>query len=73
MVTTVVEAWKMCSNGVGTTAKNIWNALKWLIDLTRNIWKGTLEWVGRIWKGLTDCVGEIWNRLKRLADGFLQR
>ena len=68
MVTTVVEAWKMCSNGVGTTAKNIWNALKWLIDLACNIWIGTLEWVGRIWKGLTDCVGEIWNRLKRLAE-----
>ena len=68
LVTTVVEAWKMCSNGVGTTAKNIWNALKWLIDLACNIWKGTLEWVGRIWKGLTDCVGEIWNRLKRLAE-----
>ena len=67
-VTTVVEAWNMCYNGVGTTFKNIWNALKWLIDLARNIWKGMLEWVGRIWKGLTDCVGEIWNRFKMLAE-----
>ena len=68
MVTTVVEAWKMCSNGVGTTAKNIWNALKWMMDLVGKAWKGMLEWFGRIRKGLTDYVGEIWNGMKRWAE-----
>ena len=67
-VTTVVETWSMCSNGVGTTAKNIWNALKWMMDLVGKAWKGMLEWFGRIRKRLTDYVGEIWNGMKRWAE-----
>ncbi|PFX27555.1 uncharacterized protein LOC111327384 [Stylophora pistillata] len=68
MVTTLVKGWKTCSNGVGTTVKNIWNGRKWMKDLAGKIWTRLLDWVCGVKNGLMYRVGKVWNGLKGLAE-----
>ena len=64
----MAKIWKICSNGVGTTVNNIWNAMKWLLNFAGKIWIKMLDWIGGIWKGLMERVGIIWKELKALAE-----